>query len=237
MNMTDKVKTTAQLITELAHMRRRMAELETLEIEYKRMATALRQDGERFRKIFDYSNDAIFIIDPLRNETLEANPKACQMFGYSREEFLFLPTSAIYPREMLQLLAFAQSVTEPGCGWINELTCLTKAGRLLPAEVSASTVDIAGRWCLIVLVRDITEHKRSEAEREQLIAQLQAALAKIKTLQGLISICASCKKIRDDEGYWTQIEDYIRAHSEVQFSHGICPDCAQKLYPEFFEEQ
>ena len=71
-------------------------------------------------------------------------------------------------------------------------------------------------------------------ELRRLNAELQAALAKVKTLSGLLPICASCKKIRDDQGYWQQVEVYIRDHSEVEFSHGICPDCAQKLYPQFY---
>jgi hypothetical protein len=66
-----------------------------------------------------------------------------------------------------------------------------------------------------------------------LIAELQGALAKVKLLSGFLPICAACKKIRDDKGYWKQIESYIRDHSEAEFSHGICPDCAKKLYPEF----
>ncbi len=71
---------------------------------------------------------------------------------------------------------------------------------------------------------------RYREEREQLIAELQAALDKVKLLSGFLPICASCKKIRDDNGYWQQIEAYIRDHSEAEFSHGICPDCAKKLY-------
>jgi PAS domain S-box-containing protein len=79
--------------------------------------------------------------------------------------------------------------------------------------------------------RDITERKQAEEEREKLIAQLQEALNKVKTLSGLLPICAACKKIRDDKGYWNELETYIRAHSEAKFTHGICPDCAKKLYP------
>jgi two-component system cell cycle sensor histidine kinase/response regulator CckA len=78
------------------------------------------------------------------------------------------------------------------------------------------------------------ERKRAEAEREKLIKELQDAIARINKLNGLLPICAHCKKIRDDKGYWNQIESYIREHSEAEFSHGICPDCAQELYPEFF---
>lgn len=84
--------------------------------------------------------------------------------------------------------------------------------------------------------RDITEKKQLEKERELLICELQHSLETIKTLQGVIPICSSCKKIRDDAGYWTQIENYIRDHSEADFSHGICPECTQKLYPEYYDE-
>ena len=73
--------------------------------------------------------------------------------------------------------------------------------------------------------------KRHEEEREKLIAELQGEIAKVKLLSGLLPICASCKKIRDDNGYWNQIESYIRDHSEAEFSHGLCPECAEKLYP------
>ena len=76
------------------------------------------------------------------------------------------------------------------------------------------------------------EQKRAEAEKEKLIVQLQKALSEIKQLSGLLPICASCKKIRDDKGYWNQIEIYIRDRSEAEFSHGICPDCFKKLYPD-----
>ena len=82
--------------------------------------------------------------------------------------------------------------------------------------------------------KTIVERKRAEAEREKLIVELQDAVAKIKTLNGLLPICAHCKKIRDDKGYWKQIESYIIEHSKAEFSHGICPECAKKHYPEFF---
>jgi hypothetical protein len=74
--------------------------------------------------------------------------------------------------------------------------------------------------------------QRAEAERERLIGELQEALAKVKTLRGLIPICSSCKKVRDDQGYWTQLETYLKQHSEAEFSHGLCLDCMRKLFPE-----
>jgi PAS domain S-box-containing protein len=84
----------------------------------------------------------------------------------------------------------------------------------------------------IGIALDITEQKQLEEQRERLIEELRNALTHIKTLRGLLPICAACKKIRDDRGYWTQIEQYIRAHSEAEFTHGICPECVKKLYPE-----
>jgi PAS domain S-box-containing protein len=80
-------------------------------------------------------------------------------------------------------------------------------------------------------VRDITSAKRTEKDRERLIAELQKVVAEVRTLSGLLPICSSCKKIRDDKGYWNQIETYIGEHSNAEFSHSLCPECAKKLYP------
>jgi len=78
--------------------------------------------------------------------------------------------------------------------------------------------------------------KQTDEEKSKVIKELQTALERVKTLSGMLPICASCKKIRDDQGYWNQIESYIAKHSEAEFSHGICPECARKLYPEYFHE-
>jgi PAS domain S-box-containing protein len=80
------------------------------------------------------------------------------------------------------------------------------------------------------------ERKKAEAEREKLILTLQKALSEVKALSGLLPICSSCKRIRDDRGYWNQIEAYIRDHSEANFSHSICPECTKTLYPEFLKK-
>ena len=80
--------------------------------------------------------------------------------------------------------------------------------------------------------QEIERRKQLERERETLIKELQQALSEIKTLRGFLPICANCKKIRDDEGYWQQIEEYIQARSDARFSHSICPECTKKLYPE-----
>jgi len=87
------------------------------------------------------------------------------------------------------------------------------------------------------LTNEIAVRKQAEKEKEELIFELKDALSKIKMLTGLLPICASCKRVRNDKGYWEEIEIYIRDRSEADFSHGICPDCAKKLYPEYYKEQ
>lgn len=79
---------------------------------------------------------------------------------------------------------------------------------------------------------DITRRKQAELDRESLIEKLEKALAEIRTLQGIIPICAACKKIRDDRGYWNQLETYLSHHSHAEFSHGLCPECLRRLYPD-----
>lgn len=82
-------------------------------------------------------------------------------------------------------------------------------------------------------VRDLTERKKIEEERERLITELQHALAQIKTLHGMLPICAICKKIRNDQGTWQKLESYISERTDADFTHGICEDCAKKHYPRF----
>lgn len=78
---------------------------------------------------------------------------------------------------------------------------------------------------------EIAQRTQAQQERERLIVELQDTISKVRTLSGLLPICSSCKKIRDDQGYWNQIERYISKHSTAEFTHGICPECAKKLYP------
>jgi DNA-binding NtrC family response regulator len=86
-------------------------------------------------------------------------------------------------------------------------------------------------------IRYAIERKRAENEKEALIAELQEALQKVKTLSGFLPICASCKKIRDDQGYWKQVESYIKELSGAELTHSLCPDCAQEFFKEIIEEQ
>ena len=99
-------------------------------------------------------------------------------------------------------------------------------------EISAILVVVGDHQYQIAIVRDLTERKKNEKEREELIAYLQKVPGEVKTLKGLLSICSHCKKIRDDKGYCRRIESYISSYSDAEFSHGICPECPKKNYSE-----
>ncbi|MCI0484074.1 MAG: sigma 54-interacting transcriptional regulator [candidate division NC10 bacterium] len=142
--------------TELENLRERVAALEQAEANCRRAE-------EHFRKVFDHSNDAILLIDPEADRILDVNPQACRMLKYLRERLLSMPITAIHRNEMPQLFAFARSVREKGSGWTDELTCLTGTGETLPAEISASVIDLGDRTCMIAMVRDISDRKRAEA--------------------------------------------------------------------------
>lgn len=147
---------------ELEAVHRRLAALEHSDFERQRAEEARERSEERFRKIFEHSNDAIFVIDPAEDEIVETNQRASEMLGYTPEELLSTPISAIHPEEMPRLLAFSESVFQKGSGWTDELSCLTKSGELLPAEISASVIDLSGRTCIIALVRDVSQRKQAE---------------------------------------------------------------------------
>jgi hypothetical protein len=88
----------------------------------------------------------------------------------------------------------------------------------------------------LAVLREVTARRELEDQRDHLIAELQEALAQVRTLSGLLPICANCKKIRDDQGYWHGVEAYLWQHAGAEFSHGVCPDCMKKLYPELMED-
>ena len=103
-------------------------------------------------------------------------------------------------------------------------------GTIRDVEVFSGPITVSGSPLLCSIIHDISERKRAEEDRERLVNELQEALNNIKTLRGMLPICASCKKIRDDKGYWNRIEGYIESRSEALFSHSICPECTEKLY-------
>lgn len=165
------------------------------------------------------------------------NAEAERMFGYESDEVVSQLVEILLPERFRTIHPvlrkhFVEKPSRREMGFERNLWACRKDGTEFPIEVGLGYVRSSGNIFVSAVVVDITRRKTVESEREVLISELKTALEKVKQLGGMLPICASCKKIRDDNGYWNQIESYIRDHSEVEFSHSICPECVKKLYPE-----
>lgn len=173
------------------------------------------------------------------------NPVAEELTGWSLAEALGQELSLVF-----QLInqETRQEVSNPAVTAIQKgstvrladsTLLITKQKTELPINDRAAPIkDEQGNVTgAVVTFQDDSQHRQAEEERGQLIARLQEAVSAVKTLRGIIPICASCKKIRDDQNEWRPVEVYIRDHTEAEFTHSLCPDCAQALYPEIFEKK
>lgn len=165
------------------------------------------------------------------------NPAYLRMFGYHHaRELLGKPVLMVIAAD--ERAAIQQRIERRCRGEAVEGSYETRGlradGSQLEMEVHVSTYQLNGNRYSLVILRDVTERKQSMQEKEHLIGELRAALSKVKTLSGLLPTCAGCRKIRDDAGDWQDMETYISEHSDADFSHGLCPSCAQRLYPEVF---
>jgi PAS domain S-box-containing protein len=200
---------------------------------------AIRKSEERFRAIFNNAGIGIGLVD-MDGRYVQVNSCWADMLGYSVEELLgMLHFDVMHPQDRETTM---RRVDEMHDGSINsyyvERRFVRKDGTVFWVNGAATPLPDGqgGIEAIIGLAADITDRKIAEAERELLIVELTDALAQIKTLKGLLPICSSCKKIRDDSGYWNTLEKYIMEHSEAEFTHGICPDCIRKYFPEACED-
>jgi len=199
--------------------------------EKKEAEQLLNNEVVQRRILVDQSRDGIVILDQ-EGKVYEANRRFAAMLGYTVEEVQQLCVwDWDFQWSKARLLEMLRKVDETGDHFETVHKC--KDGTLFEVEISTNGAVYQNRKLVFCVCRDITERKRSEDERKQLIQELQTALAEVKTLRGIIPICTQCKKIRDDDGYWQRVEQYIEARSEVLFTHGICEECAKKLYPRF----
>ena len=220
---------------------RQVRQFEKKIFEHKNAEAALRESESKFRSVAQSAKDAIILADK-HGTIMFYNAAAQTMFGYTENEIVGRSVTILMPEEFKSShsegVKRAAAAGRPAInGKTLETRAIDKKGREFPIELSFSTWQSDSEFFLTGIVRDISKRKQIEAERDQLIQSLQDSLAKLKTLSGLLPICASCKKIRDDKGYWNRIETYIQKHSEAEFSHGICPECARKLYPSYYEQK
>lgn len=190
---------------------------------------ALRTSEKRFQMLIEQSPIAFFAHDP-QGCFLQVNEQTCSQLGYSQKELLNMTAQDIQkgvkPEQAEELWQKALS----GGTVVAEDILQRKDGSTLMAEVTIGLFQDGDNIEIFGFFRDISETKKREKEREELITRLQKALDDVKQLSGLVPICAHCHKIRDDEGYWNTLETYIQNRSDVSFSHGICPICLKKVY-------
>jgi len=177
--------------------------------------------------LFTNINEIVIVLDQ-QDRIIDMNTFAQKHFGF--DTVPIGKPAAEELRRWTQLLSFIlhrdTMSTEAECALDGKFRWFHLAKSYLEESHSSS----AG---MLIICRDITEQKLAQLEREQFIGELREALVNLKTLSGLLPICASCKKIRNDEGYWQQVEGFISEHTGVEFTHGICPDCAQKAIEDY----
>jgi PAS domain S-box-containing protein len=188
---------------------------------------------EVLQMVLDASTDPIFNI--LEDGTYRyVNQAFSRAFGKGPEEIIGKKIWDVFEApEAEKRMAVVKKAFATGQTFVFDVRVPSADGdRCFMTSVKPQLDDENRVKSVICISKEITERKRVESEREQLIRDLQEALVKVRTLSGLLPICAHCKKVRDDAGYWTRIESYISAHTQAEFSHGICPECAIRAFPE-----
>lgn len=203
-----------------------------------KMEIELRDTRELFITTLKSINDGIISTDT-NGRVAFVNPVALSLTGLQKDEVM-----GKRPKDILNIKSAKtgkpiecpiDKALKKNAATLHDIDIMiSKDNNEMQIEHSSTPIrndngDISG---VVMAFRDITERAKIEKAREKLILNLQKALSQIKTLSGLLPICASCKKIRDDRGYWNQIESYIHKHSDAEFTHSICPDCSKRLYPE-----
>ncbi len=226
-----------QVVAQL-ELRRSIADLERAAAERAHGELALRKSEDRFHEFMNNSPAVAYIKDE-SGRFVYVNQQLASRFQIASDAWIGKTDSELFPPET------ARAVEENDLSVLND-ECTREIEEIVPTPDGKSRYWLSHKFVLRDgdgqrqiggLSFDITERKQAEHERERLLSELRDALSAVKTLKGLIPICASCKNIRDDEGYWKQIEFYLCEHSELEFTHGICPACLERLYPDFVAAQ
>jgi PAS domain S-box-containing protein len=204
--------------------------------ERKKAEEEIRTQKQYFEALFRSSPGAIVSLD-MKERIVNINPQFEKLFGHHIKDIIGKKIDdMIVPQEFkkdaidLTKLAHREMIA------IREVKRMRKNGTLIDVSLGGAPIFVGGKQTGVLgIYTDISDRKRAEEEREKIIHKLQDALNRVNTLSGLIPICAGCKKIRDDQGYWSDVELYISKHSEAEFSHGLCNECMEKLHPEQYK--
>ena len=214
-------------------LEQRVKELEQEISEHKRAEQDTSNSQHLLQEVIDNIEAEVFIKDTNRIYKF-VNSSFCKDFGVDKNEvigkddyFVFSPEVAKQLQEndkRIMESKTADTIEESGKVRGKFVTYRTNKVPLI--DENGEVYGICG------IGFDITQQKKLEEEREKLLKELQKALAEIKTLRGILPLCSFCKKIRDDKGYWEQVDVYISKHTEAEISHSICPECAKEHYPD-----
>ena len=200
----------------------------------RQMEEKLRQSEEKFRRIFEDGPLGMLIADP-NHKVLKANKALCKMLGYTEDEMMGRSIGEITHAEDVEKSAGLSNQLLHGKVPMFRLEkrYMTKSGEALWVDLTVTAIRGQNDEVLYALgmVEDISMRKLAQQERERLVRDLQQALDRAKTLHGLLPMCAWCKKIRNDKGYWQKVETYVQENSGAAFTHGICPECLKKVDP------
>lgn len=212
--------------------------------DIKRAEEVLQRSEKKLRDIAACQGEGLYVVDHEGLVTF-MNPEAERLLGWTEAELRGRNIHDLVHsrRPDGSYLSFDECPLRPvitGGERIesHDEVFITKDGRCFPVSLISAPLRENGRIAgSVTAFRDISERKQLEQEREKLITELQQAIAEIKTLHGILPICSFCKKIRDDKGAWQQMESYISSHTDALFSHGLCQECAKKMYPEYYKEE
>ena len=187
-----------------------------------------RPDESIHAQLLEHGLEAAFLTRPEDGAILYANPAACRLFGYTLDEFRALGRSAVVDISEPRVLEALAQRLETG-HFQGVLPMRRKDGsRFSAALSSAAYTDSSGEQRTSMFVWDLTDKQQREDALRVVNAELSRALAEVQPLHGLLPICSYCKRIRNDEREWQQVETYLKARAPVQFSHGICPPCYER---------
>jgi len=212
-------------------------ELEMQNEELERTRLEAEKLRDRYFDLYNFAPAGYFTFDE-NGAIREVNLAGAELLGLEREKLIARRFQVFVMPEHVHLFnGFCKELFETKIRQTCEI-------RLLRDDMPSSIVLVDGIYLsngernsrqIRATVLDITERRNVEAERETLILELKAALDRVKLLSGLLPICSYCKKIRNDKGYWEQLESYITNHSDALFSHGMCPECEKKAYEDLDE--
>ncbi|MDO9026302.1 MAG: PAS domain S-box protein [bacterium] len=192
----------------------------------------LKSENQFKAMVLDQVNDVIMIHD-YNGRIIYFNEATLKMRGFSRSELIKMKMAQITAPQYREMMPSRMKEIREKGGLVFEASTLNQDGSSTPVEVHASLIEMDGVPMVLSIARDVSLRREHEQARDRLLKELQTAMIKIKTLNGMIPICSNCKKLRNDDGYWQQVEEYLRQHTDADFSHGLCDQCSAELYPEF----